>query len=535
MAIPGATVIPHGIEVPHADDRAARQALGIEPGSSSRCASASSPRTRASSSCSTRPRSRPGDPRRRRRRRAPAEGRDEFAADLRQRYGHAARFTGWVPEADVSPMVRRRRRGVVPLPQAVLVERGAGTRARLGTPVLLSPALARCAGAPSARCRPWRRRDRSPPARAGAATRTRSTSSPSGRPRSPLGRSWPAVARQHAHLYEEMTRCHTSLLVGAFGQGNPGDEALCEAFCRGARGSDADRRQRDRRRHRLGTAPADLAGRRRLVALAAPRPTSSSSAAARVQDAAPVDRTASRTRCSRDTAALVAAAHGPRRPRWRCRRGRRRARRTGGQGARPLDRAPQRPARAPRRGVGRRADRRRRARAVPDRRRPGVDVLAAARTASDRPNAASDGRDRRRQPPRRRRATLVERLAVALAPLAGELSRSASNRGRSAATGATARSLGAGGRHRSAAPRSSTRPPTSRRGRDGSRDDRLVIAMRFHALVAAGAAGTPALAIAHEPKLRRARRRLGQPAVPPHASAEVLRARDQRSTRSRPP
>lgn len=52
--------------------------------------------------------------------------------------------------------------------------------------------------------------------------------------------------------------------------------------------------------------------------------------------------------------------------------------------------------------------------------------------------------------------------------------------------------------------------------------DQLVIALRFHALVAAGAAGTPTLAIAHEPKLAGLARRLNQPAVPAHASAEVL-------------
>lgn len=59
--------------------------------------------------------------------------------------------------------------------------------------------------------------------------------------------------------------------------------------------------------------------------------------------------------------------------------------------------------------------------------------------------------------------------------------------------------------------------------RDGFRGDRLVVAMRFHAIVAAGAAGAPVLAIAHEPKLAGLARRLGQPAVPPHASTEVLR------------
>jgi len=67
-------------------------------------------------------------------------------------------------------------------------------------------------------------------------------------------------------------------------------------------------------------------------------------------------------------------------------------------------------------------------------------------------------------------------------------------------------------------------PPVDlRAARDAYCADRLVIALRFHALVAAGSAGTTALAIAHEPKLGGLARRLGQPSAPPHATVEVLR------------
>jgi polysaccharide pyruvyl transferase WcaK-like protein len=66
-------------------------------------------------------------------------------------------------------------------------------------------------------------------------------------------------------------------------------------------------------------------------------------------------------------------------------------------------------------------------------------------------------------------------------------------------------------------------PADLRAARDAYRADRLVVAMRFHALVAAGAAGTTALAIAHEPKLGGLARRLDQPSAPPHASTDVLR------------
>jgi polysaccharide pyruvyl transferase WcaK-like protein len=55
-------------------------------------------------------------------------------------------------------------------------------------------------------------------------------------------------------------------------------------------------------------------------------------------------------------------------------------------------------------------------------------------------------------------------------------------------------------------------------------EDDLVIAMRFHALVAAGAAGTRTVALAHEPKLTGLARRLDQIAIAPDASAPVLAA-----------
>jgi polysaccharide pyruvyl transferase WcaK-like protein len=60
---------------------------------------------------------------------------------------------------------------------------------------------------------------------------------------------------------------------------------------------------------------------------------------------------------------------------------------------------------------------------------------------------------------------------------------------------------------------------------------RLVVALRFHALTAAAAAGVPFVAVAHEAKLAGLGRRLGQPVVapagPPEAMAQtILRAID---------
>lgn len=53
---------------------------------------------------------------------------------------------------------------------------------------------------------------------------------------------------------------------------------------------------------------------------------------------------------------------------------------------------------------------------------------------------------------------------------------------------------------------------------------RLVLAQRFHSLVAAAGAGVPALAVAHEPKLAGLARRLEQPAVAPDAPPARLAA-----------
>jgi polysaccharide pyruvyl transferase CsaB len=60
--------------------------------------------------------------------------------------------------------------------------------------------------------------------------------------------------------------------------------------------------------------------------------------------------------------------------------------------------------------------------------------------------------------------------------------------------------------------------------RDGMSGARLVLAQRFHSLVTAASAGVPALAVAHEPKLAGLARRLGQVSVPAHASTDVLRS-----------
>jgi polysaccharide pyruvyl transferase WcaK-like protein len=66
-------------------------------------------------------------------------------------------------------------------------------------------------------------------------------------------------------------------------------------------------------------------------------------------------------------------------------------------------------------------------------------------------------------------------------------------------------------------------------------DDDLVIGMRFHALVAAAAAGSRFVAISHEPKLAGLARRMSQAAVPGHATAEVMRGTIEWALANEPP
>ncbi|MFT3853987.1 MAG: glycosyltransferase [Ilumatobacteraceae bacterium] len=77
-------------------------------------------------------------------------GETSFGAGLRECYGQVARFTGWVPDADVSRWFAAADVALFPYPKPFSSSGALALALSLGTPVLLSPALARCAGAPSA-------------------------------------------------------------------------------------------------------------------------------------------------------------------------------------------------------------------------------------------------------------------------------------------------------------------------------------------------------------------------------------------------
>ena len=146
---------------------------------------------------------------------------------------HVARFTGWVPDADVARWFAAADVALFPYPKPFAASGALGPRPR-----------PRHAGAAVAGAGPLRRRaeragraDR-PRARSAAGC-TRSPADPARSPSSRRGRArWPTAGpgrpspASTPELYEEVIDARPSLLVGAFGQGNPGDEALCAAFRR---------------------------------------------------------------------------------------------------------------------------------------------------------------------------------------------------------------------------------------------------------------------------------------------------------------
>jgi glycosyltransferase involved in cell wall biosynthesis len=131
---------------------------------------------------------------------------DGFSQDLRARYGKAARFTGWVPDADVGHWFAAADVALFPYPKPFASSGALALALAYRTPILMSAALARCVGAPADLAAPT-----DPPA---LADRLRRLASPGGRAELArlaewtatlaAGRTWDAVAQRHADLYQEV-------------------------------------------------------------------------------------------------------------------------------------------------------------------------------------------------------------------------------------------------------------------------------------------------------------------------------------------
>jgi glycosyltransferase involved in cell wall biosynthesis len=127
-----------------------------------------------------------------------------YGEELRARYGDIARFTGWVPDNDVAAWFAAADVAVFPYPRPFAASGVLALAMAHGCPVLMSPSMARCIGAPNVLAMPMNPVDL-------ADTLVRLANAPDrlaelggwaeilGR-----GRRWNAVAQQHTRLYEEV-------------------------------------------------------------------------------------------------------------------------------------------------------------------------------------------------------------------------------------------------------------------------------------------------------------------------------------------
>ncbi len=136
---------------------------------------------------------------------------DGYAEDLRRRYGAVARFTGYVPDAEVPALFEAADLLLLPYPAAFATSGPLALALGFGTPVLCSEALGNCVGAPpslqtnvqpAALAAHLRQLARDPARREELAHATRALT---------VGRRWDAVARRHIALYEEVTHAHRPL------------------------------------------------------------------------------------------------------------------------------------------------------------------------------------------------------------------------------------------------------------------------------------------------------------------------------------
>ncbi|MBV9660855.1 MAG: hypothetical protein JO337_06835 [Acidimicrobiales bacterium] len=124
---------------------------------------------------------------------------------LIRRYGHVARFTGYVPDDHVGAWFEAADAALLAYPQVFSSSAVLALAAEHGVPALLSPPLARVAGFPAEVAAPLEPRllaerfdhlARRGPDLTCLEDRTR---------RLGEGRSWPNVARRHLEIYEEVT------------------------------------------------------------------------------------------------------------------------------------------------------------------------------------------------------------------------------------------------------------------------------------------------------------------------------------------
>lgn len=148
-------------------------------------------------------------------------GRDPYAADLQRRYGHVARFTGYVPDDQVASWFSAADVVLLPYPRPFASSGPLALALGFGRPVLCSPAFARCIGAGEELATPI------DPA-ALAARLLELHAEPillrrlaAASERMAEARTWDRVARAHLELYEEVTDAERAV-GGRLRAGQPG-------------------------------------------------------------------------------------------------------------------------------------------------------------------------------------------------------------------------------------------------------------------------------------------------------------------------
>jgi glycosyltransferase involved in cell wall biosynthesis len=204
--IPGATAIPHGIEEGDRVARdGARSALGLENSFVALAFGFVAPYKGLDAALEAAELARPevelvvaggSHPR--------LKGRDPYAEDLRSKWDETARFTGYVDDADIPNWFSAADVVLLPYPRPHASSGALALAIGYGTPFLVSPELggsidapaeAICSSAPQDLAARLRQLARDATARSLLGEACRSMS---------VGRTWPAVARRHLDIYEEV-------------------------------------------------------------------------------------------------------------------------------------------------------------------------------------------------------------------------------------------------------------------------------------------------------------------------------------------
>ncbi|UGS37886.1 glycosyltransferase [Capillimicrobium parvum] len=219
-AVPGATVVPHGIESAAAAERAAARSRlgvrddrltvlcfgfvapykGLEPALEAGRLAGSGVEVVVAGGTH------------------PRVG-DAYAEVLRGAHGDHARFTGHVPDGDVAAWFAAADVALFAYPRPVSSSGALALALAHGTPVLMSPELATCAGAPAPLVAPREAPALAAVLRGLAADRSRLGALGAAAAAMAGDRGWPAVARRHLEVYAAAgtTRADARDVPGAAG------------------------------------------------------------------------------------------------------------------------------------------------------------------------------------------------------------------------------------------------------------------------------------------------------------------------------